>query len=127
MEKPQFQGILRQYGTACSKVALAHRLSNILGWGWFSAVLSGPEGEDSATEVNPGTWQSVSVFVVESVLCGSQNVSQKIEASSSSLGDSDQVDKGTWLRAIPCLGMYRSEVPSKMSLQVSTCWCGIDF
>jgi hypothetical protein len=55
--------------------------------------------------------QSVSVFVVkESVLRGSQNVSKKTEASSSSLGDSDQVDKGTWLRAIPCLGMYSSDV-----------------
>lgn len=84
--------------------------------------------DKGATELYPGTWQSVSVYVVgRSVPCGSQNASKKIEASSSSLGDSDQVDKGTWLRAIPCLGMHSSEVPSKMSLHVSTCWCSIHF
>lgn len=63
----------------------------------------GLRGEDKvATDVYPGAWQSVSVYAVgESVPCGSRSVGKKVEASSSSLGDSDQVDKGTWLRAVP--------------------------
>lgn len=33
MEKPDFKGVLRQYDTAWSKAALAHRLSSIWGKG----------------------------------------------------------------------------------------------